>query len=79
MDGLHVLVKDEQGSEVTVILTKEQFDQIKVGGRLAGQRGEEGSIVSGFKAYGPKGSSGGAGGSKGSSRKILPVWKRAMH
>lgn len=69
VDGLHALVKDEQGREVTVVLTKEQFDQIKVGGRLTGQRGEEGSIVSGFKAYGPKGSSGGTGGSKGSFKK----------
>lgn len=65
------VVKDENGNEVSVVLTKEQIGQVQVGGRLAGQRGEDGS-VSGFKAYGPKGSggsSGSAGGSKGSFKK----------
>lgn len=65
------VVKDENGNEVSVVLTKEQIGQVQVGGRLAGQRGEDGS-VSGFKAYGPKGSggsSGSAGGSKGGFKK----------
>lgn len=65
------VVKDESGNEVSVVLTKEQIGQVQVGGRLAGQRGEDGSL-SGFKAYGPKGSggaSGSAGGSKGSFKK----------
>lgn len=54
-EGLHVLVKTEQGTEVDITLTKEQFDQIQVGGRLAGQIDGAGNIVSGFKPYGPKG------------------------
>lgn len=64
VEGLHALVKDEQGNEVNCVLTKEQFDQIQVGGRLAGQRGEDGNIVSGFRAYGPKGSAPAGGGSR---------------
>lgn len=69
VDGLHALVKDEQGNEVNCVLTKEQFDQIQVGGRLAGQRGEDGNIVSGFKAYGPKGSAPAGGGSRSGGKK----------
>lgn len=69
VDGLHVLVKDEQGNEVNCILSKEQFDQIQVGGRLAGQRGEDGNIVSAFKAYGPKGSAPASGGSRSGGKK----------
>lgn len=56
------VVKDEGGNEVSVVLSKEQIDQVQVGGRLAGQRAEDGTL-SGFKAYGPKGS-----GSAGNSR-----------
>ncbi|AFH21200.1 hypothetical protein CR3_gp035 [Cronobacter phage CR3] len=63
------LVKDENGNEVSVVLNKEQIAQVQVGGRLAGQRAEDGTL-SGFKAYGPKGSAGaGAGGSKGGFKK----------
>lgn len=65
------VVKDENGNEISVVLTKEQIGQVQVGGRLAGQRGEDGSL-SGFKAYGPKGSggsSGSTGGSKGGFKK----------
>lgn len=69
LDGLHALVKDEQGNEVNCVLTKEQFDQIQVGGRLAGQRGEDGNIVSAFKAYGPKGSAPASGGSRSGGKK----------
>lgn len=69
VDGLHALVKDEQGNEVNCVLTKEQFDQIQVGGRLAGQRGEDGNIVSGFKAYGPKGSAPAGGSNRGGGKK----------
>lgn len=62
-------VKDENGNEVSVVLNKEQIAQVQVGGRLAGQRAEDGTL-SGFKAYGPKGSAGaGAGGSKGGFKK----------
>ena len=69
VDGLHALVKDEQGAEVNVVLTKEQFDQIQVGGRLAGQRNEEGNIVASFKAYGPKGSAPAGGSRSGGGKK----------
>lgn len=65
------VVKDENGNEISVVLTKEQIGQVQVGGRLAGQRGEDGTL-SGFKAYGPKGSggaSGSTGGSKGGFKK----------
>lgn len=63
------VVKDENGNEVSVVLNKEQIAQVQVGGRLAGQRAEDGTL-SGFKAYGPKGSAGtGAGGSKGGFKK----------
>ncbi|UTC25225.1 hypothetical protein P7_035 [Pectobacterium phage vB_PcaM_P7_Pc] len=63
------VVKDENGNEVSVVLNKEQIAQVQVGGRLAGQRAEDGTL-SGFKAYGPKGSGGaGAGGSKGGFKK----------
>lgn len=61
------VVKGEDGNEVTVVLSKEQIDQIQVGGRLAGQRAGDGTL-SGFKAYGPKGSSS-SGGAKGSFKK----------
>lgn len=63
------VVKDENGNEISVVLNKEQIAQVQVGGRLAGQRAEDGTL-SGFKAYGPKGSAGaGAGGSKGGFKK----------
>lgn len=63
------VVKDENGNEVSVVLNKEQIAQVQVGGRLAGQRAGDGTL-SGFKAYGPKGSAGaGAGGSKGGFKK----------
>lgn len=63
------VVKDENDNEVSVVLNKEQIAQVQVGGRLAGQRAEDGTL-SGFKAYGPKGSAGaGAGGSKGGFKK----------
>lgn len=63
------VVKDENGNEVSVVLSKEQIAQVQVGGRLAGQRAQDGTL-SGFKAYGPKGSAGaGAGGSKGGFKK----------
>lgn len=63
------VVKDENGNEASVVLNKEQIAQVQVGGRLAGQRAEDGTL-SGFKAYGPKGSAGaGAGGSKGGFKK----------
>ena len=63
------VVKDENGNEVSIVLNKEQIAQVQVGGRLAGQRAEDGTL-SGFKAYGPKGSAGaGAGGSKGGFKK----------
>lgn len=62
------VVKDENGNEISVNLTKEQIGQVQVGGRLAGQRGEDGSIVSGFKAYGPKGSAP-AGGNRSGGKK----------
>lgn len=62
------VVKDENGTEVSVILSKDQIGQVQVGGRLAGQRAEDGT-VSGFKAYGPKGSGGtGAGSFKGGKK-----------
>lgn len=63
------VVKDENGNEVSVNLTKEQIGQVQVGGRLAGQRGEDGSIVSGFKAYGPKGSAPAGGSRSGGGKK----------
>lgn len=62
------VVKDENGNEVSVVLSKEQIGQVQVGGRLAGQRGEDGTL-SGFKAYGPKGSGSATGGSKGGFKK----------
>ncbi|ARB11513.1 hypothetical protein CB7_39 [Pectobacterium phage vB_PatM_CB7] len=66
------VVKDENDNEVSVVLNKEQIAQVQVGGRLAGQRAEDGT-VSGFKAYGPKGSAGtGASGSKGGFKKDNP-------
>lgn len=60
------VVKDENGNEVSVVLNKEQIAQVQVGGRLAGQRAEDGTITA-FKAYGPKGS-GGTSGSVGGSK-----------
>lgn len=69
MSDTGAVVKDENGNEVSVVLNKEQIAQVQVGGRLAGQRAEDGTL-SGFKAYGPKGSAGaGAGGSKGGFKK----------
>lgn len=62
------VVKDENGNEVSVVLSKDQIGQVQVGGRLAGQRGEDGTL-SGFKAYGPKGSGSATGGSKGGFKK----------
>lgn len=61
------VVKNENGDEVSVVLTKEQIDQVQVGGRLAGQRGEDGSLT-GFRAYGPKGSAP-AGGNRTGGKK----------
>lgn len=63
------VVKDEKGNEVSVNLTKDQIGQVQVGGRLAGQRGEDGSIVSGFRAYGPKGSAPAGGIRSGGGKK----------
>lgn len=68
VSGTDVVVKDEAGNEVTVKLTEEQTSQLVEGGRLAGQRGEDGSIIAGFKAYGPKGSAP-AGGSRSGGKK----------
>lgn len=66
------LVKTETG-EVEVVLTSEQLGQISVGGRLAGQRAEDGTLTS-FKAYGPKGQGGNSGSSSRSYKKDdLPV------
>lgn len=62
------VVKDEGGNEVSVTLSKDQIGQVQVGGRLAGQRAEDGTL-SGFKAYGPKGSGGSSGGAKSGSKK----------
>ncbi|MFP8823450.1 hypothetical protein ACKRT4_24720, partial [Enterobacter cloacae subsp. cloacae] len=38
------VVKDENGNEVSVVLNKEQIAQVQVGGRLAGQRAEDGTL-----------------------------------
>lgn len=62
VSGSDVVVSTESG-QVTVKLSEEQLGQIQNGGRLAGMRSEDGTIGTGFKTYGPKGS--GAGGSAG--------------
>jgi len=54
VSGSDVVVKTESG-EVTVKLSADQLKEIVSGGRLAGQRAEDGTLT-GFKAYGPKGS-----------------------
>lgn len=61
VSGLEATVKTDNGP-VVVKLTDEQRGQIQVGGRLAGQRGQDGTIASGFKAYGPAGQGGSQGG-----------------
>lgn len=53
------------GGVVRVVLTAEEVSQIEVGGRLTGQRAEDGKIVSGFKAYGPVGQSNNTGSGNG--------------
>lgn len=63
VDGTDVVVKTDSG-EVTVKLTKEQADQLVAGGRLGGQRAEDGTL-SAFKAYGPKGAAAPGGSGKG--------------
>lgn len=68
LEGLEATVKAEDGTEVSVTLSQEQVSQIQKGGRMTGMRSGEGKIVSGFKAYGPKGSSGGKGSSAGGKR-----------
>ena len=66
VSGSDVVVSTEAG-QVTVKLSEEQLGQIQTGGRLAGQRAEDGKIVNSFKAYGPKGAgtSGGSGSGAG--------------
>lgn len=51
IDGLVATVKTETGDK-EVTLTKEQVDEIKVGGRLAAMVDGAGVAKSGFKAYG---------------------------
>lgn len=51
IDGLVATVKTDTGDK-EVTLTKEQVDEIKVGGRLAAMINGEGVATSGFKAYG---------------------------
>lgn len=67
------VVKDEKGTEVTVGLTKEQIDQVQVGGRLAGQIDGSNTLVSGFKAYGPKGSAPAGGNRTGGKKDMAGV------
>ena len=57
-------IKTDNG-EVSVKLSAEQLSQIQVGGRMGGQRSEDGAIVNSFKAYGPAGSSAGKGSNGG--------------
>lgn len=63
------VVKCEDGNEVTVTLTKEQIGQIQVGGRLTGQIDGSNVLVSGFKAYGPKGTAPAGGNRSGGGNK----------
>lgn len=65
--GNKVSVKTEDG-EHDVTLNDDQLSQIVDGGRLTGIRLEDGTITSGFKAYGPKASKGGNAESKAGSR-----------
>ncbi len=68
VSGSDVLVKTEAG-EVTVKLSTDQLKEIVDGGRLAGQRADDGTLT-GFKAYGPKNSGGSSGtGSSNTGRK----------
>lgn len=71
VSGAEVLVKTEAG-EVTVKLTEDQLGKIQEGGRLAGQRAEDGTVTQ-FKAYGPKGSGNSSSGSRGKSKDDLPI------
>lgn len=74
IDGKTASIKLESGDSVNVVLSDDQIGQLQVGGRLAGQRGADGQIVSGFKAYGPKGSGGASsGGGSRRGKDDLPV------
>lgn len=65
VSGSDVVVSTEAG-QVTVKLSEEQLGQIQSGGRLAGQRADDGTLT-GFKTYGPKGAGAGQG-TSGSSK-----------
>jgi len=56
INGNDVVVKQEDGSDVPVKLTSDQVDKIVLGGRMTGIIAEDGTVSSGFKAYGPKSS-----------------------
>ncbi|UZZ63942.1 hypothetical protein A71_136 [Escherichia phage A7_1] len=72
IEGNKVVVKLEDGTEVTVNLTDEQAGQITEGGRIAGVRSDDGTVT-GFKAYGPKGASTGTGSRSGKGKDDLPI------
>lgn len=66
IEGNLASVNDEKIGVGEVVLSDEQLAEVQVGGRLAAfVDTSNGSIINGFKAYGPVGSSSGGGNKKG--------------
>lgn len=80
IEGNLASVNDEKIGVGEVVLSDEQLAQVQVGGRLAAfVDTSNGTILNGFKAYGPVGSGGGGSKSKGGSKDYDPVGVSTGH